>query len=41
MFLGDPLAVLHLTHQKIANVLADLGINCMDVFLRLIITEGL
>ncbi|OAX39500.1 hypothetical protein K503DRAFT_849485 [Rhizopogon vinicolor AM-OR11-026] len=26
MFLGDPLAVLHLTHQKIANVLADRGL---------------
>ncbi|KAG1736567.1 hypothetical protein EDB19DRAFT_1637625 [Suillus lakei] len=25
-FLGDPLAVLHLTHQKIANVLADRGL---------------
>ncbi|KAG1821027.1 uncharacterized protein BJ212DRAFT_1457738 [Suillus subaureus] len=25
-FLGDPLAVLHLTHQKITNVLADRGL---------------
>ncbi|KAJ8588245.1 hypothetical protein M405DRAFT_740638 [Rhizopogon salebrosus TDB-379] len=25
MFLGDPLAILHLTHQEIANILADRG----------------
>lgn len=30
-FLGDPLAVLHLTHQKITNVLADRGIDRRNV----------
>jgi hypothetical protein len=31
MFLGDPLAILHLTHQKIANLLADRGIDCRNI----------
>lgn len=30
-FLGDPLAVLHLTHQKITNILADRGIDRRNV----------